>query len=180
VIPLGVTALIRIERSWVSTGGDRPKPIRFCSRCGHPADEPAGRPELRRRVCERRAMGMMLTCARDALPGDAAAFLICTYDLGVTAVSQAGERIFGKEEKIVGAHLLELVTSPLGDDQLTRHAGLAPRRACDPIIMPLRLTSPNADEVGMLAARIATCGPPRAALVTVEPSEFGRRSSRRS
>jgi hypothetical protein len=171
----GVTALIRIERSWVPTGGERPKPIRFCSRCGRPADEPAGRPELRRRICERCGMGMMLTCARDVLPGDAAAFLICTYDLSVTAVSQAGERIFGKEDRVVGKSLLELVTSPMGDDQLARHAGLAAQRECDPLVMPLRLVSPKARKMGTLAARIATCGPPRAALVTVEPSEFGRR-----
>ncbi len=120
-------------------------------------------------------MGMMLSCARDALPGDAAAFLICAYDLTMTAVSQAGERIFGKESDIVGAHLLDLVTSPLGDDQLARHAGVAAQRAVDPLVMPLRLVSGQTREVGTLAARIATCGPPRAALVTVEPSEFGRR-----
>ena len=120
-------------------------------------------------------MGVMLSCSRDALPGEAAAFLICTYDLGVTAVSLAGEGFFGPEERVVGQHLLDLVTSPLGDDKVARHAGLAAQRACDPVIMPHRLTSPNSDEVGMLAARIATCGPPRAALVTVEPSEFGRR-----
>jgi hypothetical protein len=170
-----VTALIRIERSWVPTGGERPKPIRFCSRCGHPADEPPGRPELRRRICERCEEGVLLSCSRDALPGDAAAFVICTYDLSVTAVSQAGERIFGKEKDVVGGSLLALVTSPLGDDQLARHAGLAAQRACDPVVMPLRLASPDAEKVGTLAARIATCGPPRAALVTVEPSEFGRR-----
>jgi hypothetical protein len=170
-----VTALIRIDRSWTATEAERPKPIRFCSRCGHPSDEPAGRPELRRRVCERCGMGMMLTCARDALPGDAAAFVICTYELTVTAVSEAGERIFGKEEQVVGTHLLDLVTSPLGDDQLARHAGLAAQRPCEPLVMPLRLATAKVDWVGTLAARIATCGPPRAALVTVEPSEFGRR-----
>ena len=38
--------------------------------------------------------------------------------------------------------------------------------------MPVRLRSPAAPGIGMLAARIA-CGPPRAALVTVEPSGFG-------
>ena len=121
-------------------------------------------------------MGMMLTCSRDALPGDAAAFVICTYELTVTAVSQAGERIFGKEDKVVGANLLDLVTSPLGDDQVARHAGLAAQRPCDPLVMPLRLVSQEqARKIGTLAARIATCEPPRAALVTVEPSEFGRR-----
>jgi PAS domain-containing protein len=120
-------------------------------------------------------MGMMLTCSRDAMPGAAAAFLICTYDLTVTAVSQAGERIFGKEDQVVGQNLLDLVTSPLGDDQIARHAGLAAQRPCDPLVMPLRLASERARKVGTLAARIATCEPPRAALVTVEPSEFGRR-----
>ncbi len=121
-------------------------------------------------------MGMVLSCARDALPGEAAAFVICTYDLYVSAVSEAGERIFGKEEERVGSHLLDLVTSPLGDDQLARHAGLAAQRPVDPVVLPLRLTNPAASgRIGTLAARIATCGPPRAALVTVEPSEFGRR-----
>lgn len=119
---------------------------------------------------------MVLSCSRDALPGDAAAFLICTYELLVSAVSQAGERIFGKEEKLVGSHLLEHVTSPLGDDQLARHAGQAAQRPTDPVVMPLRLVSAaKSRRVGTLAARVATCGPPRAALVTVEPSEFGRR-----
>jgi hypothetical protein len=170
-----VTALIRIDRSWTPVGHGRPKPIRFCSRCGHPAEDPPGHPELRKRVCDRCGMGMVLTCPRDALPGEAAAFLILDYELRVSAVSEAGERYFGSEKTLIGAELLDLVTSPLGDDQLARHAGLAAQRACDPIVMPLRLTSEKAEEVGMLAARIATCGPPRAALLTVEPSEFGRR-----
>jgi hypothetical protein len=121
-------------------------------------------------------MGMVLSCSRDALPGEAAAFLICTFELYVSAVSQAGERIFGKQDKLVGSHLLDLVTSPLGDDQLARHAGQAAQRPVDPVVLPLRLTgSAPSRRVGTLAGRIATCGPPRAALVTVEPSEFGRR-----
>jgi hypothetical protein len=121
-------------------------------------------------------MGMMLTCSRDALPGDAAAFLIATFDLTVSAVSVAGEMIFGPEQSLVGLHVLDLVRSPLGDDHLARHVGQATQRACDPVIMPVRLQSGRrAGQVGTLAARIATCGPPRAALVTVEPSDFGRR-----
>ncbi len=170
-----VTALIRIDRSWTPTGGGRPKPIRFCSRCGHPAEDPPGRPELRKRVCARCGMGMILTCPRDALPGESAAFLILDYELRVSAVSEAGERYFGKEKSLIGSSLLDLVTSPLGDDQLVRKASVAAQRPCDPVVMPLRLLSPTTDSVGMMAARIATCGPPRAALLTVEPSEFGRR-----
>jgi hypothetical protein len=122
-------------------------------------------------------MGMMLSCPRDALPGEAAAFVILDYELSVCAVSEAGERYFGKEKALIGNGLLELVTSPLGDDQLVRKAMVAAQRPCDPTVMPVRLVRPakSAGAVGTMAARIATCGPPRAALLTVEPSEFGRR-----
>jgi hypothetical protein len=174
---LGVTALIRIDRSWAPAGEGRPKPIRFCSRCGHPAEDPPGRPELRKRVCDRCGMGMILSCPRDALPGQAAAFLILDYELNVSAVSEAGERYFGKEKKLIGTSVLDLITSPLGDDQLARNITVAAQRPCDATVMPVRLIPPSASagQVGTLAARIATCGPPRAALLTVEPSEFGRR-----
>ena len=176
-----MTALIRIDRGEADgivgpADAERPKPIRFCSRCGHPADEPARRPRLRARVCDRCGMGMMLTCTRDALPGDAAAFLIATFDLTISAVSEAGEKIFGAEQSLVGQRVLDLLNSPLGDDHLARHLGQAAQRACDPIVMPVRLQSARqAPRLGTLAARIATCGPPRAALVTVEPTKFGRR-----
>ena len=121
-------------------------------------------------------MGMVLNCQRDALPGTAAAFLILDYELRVSAVSEAGERFFGKEDTVIGAGLLDLVTSPLGDDQLVRKTSVAAQRPCDATIMPVRLVAPRGTTgVGMMAARIATCGPPRAALLTVEPSEFGRR-----
>lgn len=177
-----MTALIRIDRGssddfgGAATGSQRPRPIRFCSRCGHPADEPAHRPFVRGRVCGRCGMGMLLTCSREALPGDAAAFLIASFDLTVSAVSEAGEKIFGEQESLVGKPVLELIGSPLGDDQLSRHIGQAAQRACDPVVMPARLVSgERARRVGTMAARIATCGPPRAALITVEPSEFGRR-----
>ena len=122
-------------------------------------------------------MGMILTCSRDALPGEAAAFLILDYELRVSAVSEAGERFFGKEKTLIGAELLELVTSPLGDDQLgTQHVGrraAAVRRHGHAGATPQ--PADTAGKVGTMAARIATCGPPRAALLTVEPSEFGRR-----
>jgi hypothetical protein len=171
-----MTALIRIDRSLTPEGGGRSKPIRFCSRCGHPSEEPPKRPDLRGRVCERCGMGMMLTCSREALPGDAAAFLISTHELGVSAVSEAGERVFGPEQHLVGTPVLDVIHSPLGNDQLARHLGTAAQRACDPVVMPVRLRSePDSQRVGTMAARIATCGPPRAALVTVEPSGFGRR-----
>jgi hypothetical protein len=172
-----MAALIRIDRSWTSPKKGRAKPIRFCSRCGTPSDEPSRGHEPFRgeRVCRQCGMGLMLSCSRDALPGARAAFLIITFDLTVSAVSEFGEKLFGLEQELIGTALLDLITSPMGDDRLAKLVGQAAQRASDPIVLPLRLRSQGRRRVGTLAARIATCGPPRAALVTVEPSEFGRR-----
>jgi len=124
-------------------------------------------------VCDRCESGVLLSCRQEALPGDA--FFICTYELEVTAVSEAGEEIFGEQESLVGAQLLDLATCPLGDEQLARHVALAAARPREPVVVPLRLRSDEGAALGMLAARITTCGPPRAALVTVKPTGFGRR-----
>ena len=115
----------------------------------------------------------MLSCRSDALPGEA--FLICTYELEITAISEAGESILGSQDGLLGTHLLELATCPLGDEQLARHTALAAQRAREPVELPMRLRSELGEALGTLAARVTTCGPPRAALVTVEPTGFGRR-----
>jgi hypothetical protein len=172
-----MAALIRTDHTWTSPGEGRPKPIRFCSRCGTPSDEPvrSSEPFRRDRVCRHCGMGLMLSCSREVLPGDRAAFLIVTFDLSISAVSEAGEKLFGPEQDLIGRPLLELISSPMGDDRLAKRVGHAAQRASDPVVLPLRLRSERPRKVGTMAARIATCGPPRAALVTVEPSEFGRR-----
>ena len=59
-------------------------------------------------------MGMVLNCPRDALPGQAAAFLILDYELRVSAVSKAGERFFGKEETLIGCSLLSWLPAARG------------------------------------------------------------------
>jgi hypothetical protein len=158
-----VTALTHIQPSAPA----KPESVRFCSRCGVVSNDAA------RRVCDGCEAGVLLTCRSDALPGEA--FVICTYEFYVTAVSEAGESIFGAQDGLLGTHLLELATCPLGDDQLARHAALAAQRAGEPVELPLRLRSDRGAALGTLAARVTTCGPPRAALVTVEPTGFGRR-----
>jgi hypothetical protein len=138
---------------------------RFCSRCGRLSDEPT-------RICGSCESGVLLTCRQEELPGEA--FVICTYELEISAVSEAGEEVFGPEQALIGSQLLDLATCPLGDDQLARHVALAAARPREPVTVPLRVRSGRGDELGMLAGRITTCGPPRAALVTVQPSGFGR------
>jgi hypothetical protein len=117
----------------------------------------------------------MLTCSREALPGTAAAFVVVTYELLLSAVSEAGEKIFGSEQSLIGTPVLDVLTSPLGDHELTRYVSQAAHSPVDPVVLPVRLADRDSRGVGTMAARVATCGPPRAALLTVEPSEFGRR-----
>jgi len=172
-----MAALIKIDHSYTSTVDGRHGTVRFCSRCGEPAEDPprgAERRRAQRRVCDGCGMGLLLRCGREALPGAGAAFLIVTVELEVSAVSSAAESVFGSEGGVLGSHLLDLVTSPLGDAQFARTVGQAAMRSREPVVTPLRGASPHTARLGMLAARISTCGPPRAALVTVEPSDLGR------
>ncbi len=153
---------------------------RFCSRCGEPAMEPpAGseQPLMEQRVCGVCGMGILLRCTPDALPGAGSAFLIVDRALEVAAVSEAAEPIFATEEKLTGVGLLDLLTSTIGDRRFAKTISRAALRVHETVTVPARLTGDKADAIGTMACRISTCGPPRAALVTVEPTEFGRRPS---
>ena len=91
-----MAALIKIDHSFTTVAG-RANAIRFCSRCGEPAEEPPrdDEPVSRTRVCEGCGMGMLLSCAREALPGAGAAFVIATVEATVSAVREAAEPVFG-------------------------------------------------------------------------------------
>jgi hypothetical protein len=170
-----MAALIKIDHSF-TTRAARADILRFCTRCGEPAESPprAESPLSRARVCNACGMGVLLSCTREALPGARAAFVIATVDLKINAVSLGAEEIFGPELSVIGSHLLDLVTSPMGDAHFAKLVTGAAVRSREPVVMPVKPQGAASTEVGMLAARVSTCGPPRAALVTVEPSGFGR------
>ena len=171
-----MAALIKIDHSFTSAAG-RASAIRFCSRCGEPAEEPPYDEEAAppTRVCQACGMGMLLSCAREALPGGGAAFVIATVEATISAVSEAAEPVFGIEQSILGTPVADLLGSPMGEDRLLRTVTQAATRAREPQVMPVRGLTANSEGLGMMAARISTCGRPRAALITVEPSDFGRR-----
>lgn len=170
-----MAALIKIDHSF-TTRAARADILRFCTRCGEPAESPPAdeSPLKQGRVCEACGMGVLLSCTREALPGARAAFLIATVDLKVNAVSVGAEEIFGPEQQVIGASLLDLVVSPMGDTHFAKAVTGAAVRSREPVVMPVKGLGAGAGKAGMLAARVSTCGPPRAALVTVEPSGFGR------
>jgi hypothetical protein len=120
-------------------------------------------------------MGVMLTALGNALPGRAAPFLVVSCELAVSAVSLCGDKLFGDEDELMGANLLTILTSPLGDHQLEQLARRAAQHRTDTVGLPVRLVANDAPRVGTLSARIATCASPRAALIAVEPSGFGIR-----
>ncbi len=169
---------IKIDHSCTAVAG-RANAIRFCSRCGEPAEEPAkaGHGFARTRVCETCGMGVLLSCAREALPGAGAAFVIATVEARVSAVSEAAEPIFGLEQSLLGARVAGLLGSWWGQDRLRRTVSQAATRAREPEVVPVWGLTENSVGLGSMTARISTCGRPRAALVTVEPGHFGRTDS---
>lgn len=145
-------SLARKDTSRSHASDPRPDAVRFCTHCGAVQDaEP-------RRVCGRCGMGVVLTTAPEAI---GKAFLIVTLDLRVTAASAAIESVLGDPDEIVGLPLLALLT---GGDELARAVGraaLGSRR-----IARLAVAAKIGER--RLAARVAWCGQPPAALVTLD------------
>jgi ribosomal protein S27AE len=144
--------------------------VRFCSRCGAVSDDPELRTETTYRmdrVCNACGMGVLLTTSRELLASATAVFMVATRDLSVTAVSEAAESLFGEETGLIGAHLLSLISSPLGDEELVAAVARAAAGIRGVTLLPVFAVSPEARRRGPLEARIGTCGPPRAALVVL-------------
>lgn len=145
--------------------------IRFCSRCGVVREER----ELRftapdqERVCGDCGMGVMLACGRDAMPTERMAFLVVTEDLRISAVSEAAERLFGPEREIVGTMLFTYLNCPLGLEELALRVARAASGDRDVILLPIELERGARPGFRDLEARVANCGPPRGALVAIEP-----------
>jgi len=89
-------------------------------------------------------MGLLLWCREDELPGPA--FAVVGADLTVRAVSEEGEGVF--EDAL-----------PDPESELAA----AVRRAA-----VRRMAVPQEVRAGSLSLRVTTCGPPRAALVSVQ------------
>ena len=145
--------------------------IRFCSRCGVIREERElgfNPPDLER-VCSDCGMGVMLLCSRDALPSEGMAFMIVTEDLRISAVSQAAERIFGPEAELIGTMLFGTIGCPLGLEELALRIARAAGGVREVILVPIALERGGRPGFRGLEARISSCGPPRGALVALEP-----------
>jgi hypothetical protein len=122
------------------------------------------------RVCPACGLGLLLLTHADAAPRPNEAFVIVDSSLAVQAVSEQAEATLGvSEQHAVNRHVTELLIP--GDSEARASVSLvaAISRAAtgDPIQARVAIRPSNTFGIRLLA-RIASCGPPLAALLVLE------------
>jgi hypothetical protein len=121
------------------------------------------------RVCARCGLGLMVSAPPDAAPTAADPFLLVDGQLSICAVSRlAEELLLTSETEVVNSHIGDLlvpadieVSGPESLVNLIVHAARGAGETHHVVLRP-------AKEFGIrFWARIAPCGPPRAALVVL-------------
>ena len=129
----------------------------FCGHCAAPSplEEP---PSPTARVCTSCGLGLLLETHRNTVPGPDDAFLVIDHGLLVQAMSRRAQVLLGlTEAEAINRRVAELLVPP--DAEARAPTGFA---AAIVTVRPW-----NTFGVRM-RARIAPCGPPRAALVILE------------
>ena len=147
---------------------DRPRPdVHFCGHCGRPPLEADIQPASR--VCTRCGLGLIVAAPPDGAPTSADPFLLVDGQLAVCGVSRlAEELLMTKETDVVNAHIGDLLVPAdvevAGSDALINqiiHAARGSGETHHVVLRPAR-------EFGIrFWARIAPCGPPKAALIVL-------------
>ncbi len=141
----------------------------FCGHCAAPA--PSGEaPAPTARVCRSCGLGLLLETRQDIVPTDRDAFLVIDTSLLIQAMSRRAQTLLAvSEEEAVNRPVAELLVP--ADAESQAQAGFAAaiaeaaRGAYDPANVFVRPW--NTFGVRM-RARIAACGPPRAALIVLQ------------
>jgi hypothetical protein len=143
--------------------------VSFCSHC---ATRPAAAAVAAggSRVCADCGLGLILQASADVAPRLGDAFLILDQSLSVCAVSRAAERLLATNEPdVVNRHITSLLMTadaePAGGGSLASAVAWAARG--DGGTHSVRVRPANTFGI-RLTARIAACGPPRAALLILE------------
>jgi hypothetical protein len=149
---------------------ERRQPGPSVSFCGHCGARPPADARERSRVCGTCELGLLLECSADFAPPVGGAFLVLDGSLSVCAVSAAAERLLAScETEAVNRHITELLVP--ADAEAEGRATLAAAvtwaaRGDDAV---RRVVVRPANTFGVrLTARIAPCGPARAALLTFD------------
>ena len=140
----------------------------FCGHCG--ARRLADAPAPIARVCGDCGLGLLLEARVDALPGPDDAFLVIDSSLTVQALSSRAEIALGvREGHAVNRHVTELVIPADAEEITPVSLAVAITRAARGEDEQSRVFVRPSNTFGVrLEARIATCGPPRAALLVLK------------
>lgn len=144
----------------------------FCGRCAAPA--PGGRPPMpTARVCPECGFGVLLEARADTLPTSRDAFLVIDSSLLVQAMSRSAETLLAVPEELAVSRSFTELLAPA--DAEARGAGelavaIAEATLQDNVVRHMLVRPWNVFGVRM-RARIAPCGPPRAALLVLEAAD---------
>ncbi len=155
----------------VSGGLDRPENHQwFCGHCAAPS--PGGSaPPPAARVCTRCGLGLLLETREDAVPDARDAFLVVDSRLLIQAMSREAQTLLGRaEEDAVDTAVADLLVP--ADAESASRTGFAAAIAeaaagHEPDVTRVFVRPWNTFGVRM-RARVATCGPPRAALIVLD------------
>lgn len=137
----------------------------FCSHCGQQPQAPAPS-----RVCPDCGFGLMLEADAAIAPSTGDPFLILDGSLSVCAVSSAAEGLLAtRETDAVNRHITELLVPADAEAQGPANLAVAVTWAARGDAVARRVFVRPANTFGVrLGARIASCGPPTAALVVFD------------
>jgi PAS domain-containing protein len=154
------------------------EPVEFTWFCGHCAAPAGGEqpPAPLARVCRSCGLGVMLESRRDVAPTDRDAFLVIDSSLLVQAMSRRAETLLGlTEDSAVNRPVVQMLVP--ADAEAGRPAKFAAAlvEAAAGADEPVNAFVRPWNTFGVrLRARIASCGPPRAALVVLEDQQARR------
>ncbi len=144
----------------------------FCGNCAAPSPH-GGPPPPHARVCPSCGFGLLLEAREDAIPGDRDAFLVVDSSLLIQAMSREAQRFLGlTEQEAVNKPIAELLVPADAEAQGRTGFAAAISLAADgqDPETSRRVVRPRNTFGVRMRARIATCGPPRAALIVLEDS----------
>ncbi len=140
--------------------------------CGHCGTRPrwAAIAMAPSRVCEACGLGLLLEADSGAAPNEGDAFMVLDSALSICAVSSAAEKLLATSEiDAVHKHLTELLLPADAEAQARDNLAVAVTWAARGDNSGHTVTVRPANTFGVrLRARIASCGPPRAALVVLD------------
>jgi hypothetical protein len=140
--------------------------VSFCSHC-------AARPEVDEpgsRVCFSCGLGLLLQAPAQVAPKPGDPFLVLDASLSVCAVSDEAERLLAiSETQAVNRHITELLVPADAEARAQSNLAVAVTWAARGDEQTRHVVVRPANTFGVrLTARIASCGPPTAALVVFD------------